>query len=452
MIASRWKLTLDPAGTPLVLVDHDQRIEAEMGFPWQQSGDARGRIGAPNAVRVGRGQASTEVAVTALQDHADDAAARGWIVALQPELATYSGRTAPLLLEIQGGSRYELPAVSLDTVESEVIPAPCARTATSYRLTGGGEWQSLPDPEAPDLDPLFVETVEDTAGRWMEVAFISPVLLTGSAAAGWTCTVDGVTIRTDLQQSTDLQTWTLGQFTGAAGYPVAVAGGWEYRARAVVPTRWNSVMTDLTATSDRAGKSITEIAVKGVPVSLPGYPYAMPAAAATLQAHLRAAGYTGATVTSVARPLTVSIRNYLSSGPFMMQSTVSGGAVTQVRAYIAGVWTPVSLPAYPYALPGSRATLQTHLRAAGYSGAVVQLLGDEWTIALPNVLASATNRSLIVTINPGDPFPAFDFAGNYVGDAPANMIVGTSGNVRTPAGAPLDEHPRQFARLKFTSP
>jgi hypothetical protein len=304
-----------------------------------------------------------------------------------------------------------------------------------------------PDYELPQLDYAMVD---DTAGSWFEVSFISPSLLTGSAATGWTWSNASHHLAVQLQQSTDLQTWSLGQFEDAAPSPAAVTGGWRYTARAKVPSRWNAVMTDLVATSDRAGKSITEIAVKGVRVFLPGYPYAIPAAAATLQAHLRVAGYTGATVTSVARPLTVSIRNYLSSGPFMMQSTVSGGAVTQVRAYIAGVWTPVSLPAYPYALPGSRATLQTHLRAAGYSGAVVELLGDEWTIELPNVLASATNRSLIVTINPGDPFPAFDFAGNYVGDAPANMIVGTSGNVRTPAGAWLDEHPRQFVRLRIT--
>jgi hypothetical protein len=81
---------------------------------------------------------------------------------------------------------------------------------------------------------------------------------------------------------------------------------------------------------------------------------------------------------------------------------------------------------------------------------VVSLIGDEWTVHLPDVLASATNRQIACDITPGDPFPTWDWSGIYVGETPATGVSGTSGNVRTPAGAPLLEYPRQFARLRIT--
>jgi hypothetical protein len=176
----------------------------------------------------------------------------------------------------------------------------------------------------------------------------------------------------------------------------------------------------------------------------------MPASAATLQTHLRAAGYTGATVTSTSAPLFVTIKNHIPGRTEPLQSTVSGGGVTQVRAFISGMWTPISLPSYPYALPAAKATLQTHLRAAGYTGAVVKLHGDEWTIHLPDVAAGSTNRNINADITPPDPFPDWDVFLVYQGEVTDNIVLGTSGNVRTPAGAPLLEYPRQFARLRIT--
>lgn len=299
------------------------------------------------------------------------------------------------------------------------------------------------------LPQLAHGMVNDSDGQWFEVSFISPSLLTGSAATGWTWSNASHHLALRLEQSADLQTWRMDQFVDAAGSPATVTGGYRYTARTVTPSRWNWVMTDLTLTSNRAGKSITGITVKNAAVSLPNYPYAMPAAAATLQADLRSAGYTGATVTSVSHDLNVIIKDHTVAGQILLQSTVSGGAVTQVRARSSGAWTPISLPSYPYALPSAKATLQTHLRAAGYSGAVVNLIGDAWTITLPDILASATNRQISAEIDPGDPYPAWDFAGIYQGLVPATGTQGTSGNVRTPAGAPLLEYARQFARLRI---
>jgi hypothetical protein len=324
------------------------------------------------------------------------------------------------------------------------------RGTSRKRLLIRGHLAVFRDPDY-SLPQLEFEMVQGTDAQWFEVAFISPSLLTGNATSGWIWSNAQHSLALRLEQSYDLQTWELDRFGDVAGSPVAVTGGWKYTARSTVPARWNSVMVDLTLTSNRSGKSITSIEVKGVPVSLPGYPYAMPAQTATLQTHLRAAGFAGATVSSVAAPLSVQIRNHLQSGTSSLKATVAGGAVTEVR-YPAGggVWNLISLPGYPYALPAAAPTLQTHLRAAGYTGAVVKLLGPEWTITIPNVLAGANNRSLTATITPGDPFPAWDNLGTYLGLVPDNMAQGSSGNVRTPAGAPLAEAGRQFARLRVT--
>lgn len=235
----------------------------------------------------------------------------------------------------------------------------------------------------------------------------------------------------------------------AAGSPFTVTGGYEYRARSVVPAYWNSVLVDLDLSSPRGGKDITAMQITGTPVSLPNFPYAMPADATTLEADLVAEGFTGATVTTTAAPWTVVIRNYTPGNAVAMPATHSGETVTAVAP--PGGGSAISLPGYPYALPGDAADLQADLVTAGYSGAVVQLRNDEWAIHVPDVAAGGQNRLIGVTVDPGDPFPVWDtLSGSYLGLAPDTEIAGTYSNVRTPGGDPLLERARQFARLRVT--
>lgn len=127
---------------------------------------------------------------------------------------------------------------------------------------------------------------------------------------------------------------------------------------------------------------------------------------------------------------------------------MSGTNVTDVKD--SGV--TVSLPGYPYSMPSQRATLQTDLRNAGKSGAVVRLFGDTWTLFLPDRSATRNVRDYAVTFTPGDPFPTWDMFGNYQGEitdtiVTDTIVTGTSGNVRTPGGSPLSEAVRAFARI-----
>jgi hypothetical protein len=286
--------------------------------------------------------------------------------------------------------------------------------------------------------------VTDDLGTWCEVGIRMPAVMPGNAADGWRLV--GELLR--LQSSTDLVNWESGGFANAAGSPVANGDGSKtYWSRAAVPLVWNVVTLDAHAVSDRAFKNITDIAIGAVTIALPGYPYAMPASAATLQADLIAAGYAGATVSSTPGTLRVEVRNYEYVSGMIDRSvllvTLSGADVTAVATPAAVL---ISLPGYPYAMPGQQAALQADLRAAGQSGAVVKLYGDEWRIDLPDrLIASSALRNLTLTIQPDDPYPDWDFYGTYLGLAPDATISGTYDNLRA-SGVSLSEADKQFFR------
>lgn len=291
-------------------------------------------------------------------------------------------------------------------------------------------------------------TVTDATAFWFEFGFRMDHLLSGNGAAGYTDA--GNYFRLEIEQSTDLVNWSAGKFVPAPVPVVANGDGtWTYWSRALVPLWWFNVLADLTLTSDGYGKSITQLSVGQVPVTLPGYPYAMPAQAASLQADLRANGYPGAVVSSVAAPLTVGIKNHTVDGTRIYRATLSGSTVTGVGdQFLASI----PLPGYPYAMPAQQATLQSDLRAAGHSGAVVKLYGDNWTIVLPDrFAASPPQRNSAAEIIPGDPYPAWNMFEEYIGLQPDTTVTGTSGNIRPGGGGGvIPEALKQFARLKIT--
>lgn len=288
-------------------------------------------------------------------------------------------------------------------------------------------------------------TVMDTDAYWFELEIILPGDFTGNPVDGWT----NGTISLGLFYSNNLTAWVSGGWIAAPGKTTETLGDgrkkWFARYEPT-PIWWNDVMIDLTLTSDRYGKAITAISVLGSAVSLPNFPYDMPAEAAQLQTDLRAAGFTGALVSSVSGSLVAKVKNHLPDGTRTLAVTMSGTNVTAV-AEIGG--STISLPSYPYSMPSQRATLQTDLRAAGKTGAVVKLHADAWTMELPDRIAVGNNRPFRLTFTPTDPYPGYDMFMNYIGEIPDNEVVGVSGNVRTPTGDPLSEAVKAFARVGF---
>jgi hypothetical protein len=316
------------------------------------------------------------------------------------------------------------------------------------RFIFGRGTQVFPNLPVPIYGATAVRMATDDDAVWFEFGFQIDAELDGNAAAGFTDA--GNYIRIEIEQSTDLVNWNMGKFVPAA-VPVTdnLDGTYTYWSRGVFPRLWKYVTIDLTATTTRYGKSITAVQLFGSTLALPNYPYAMPAAAATLQADLRALGYSGATVTSTSAPLTARAINHTVNGNQNLPVTMSGTSVSMVKNEYG---SNITLPGYPYAMPAQQATLQAALRTAGYTGAVVMLFADEWEVFIPDRDTILGERRFDLTITPGDPYPHWDFFGTYLGLAPATTIPGVSGNVRATTGlAPLEEAARQFARLKLTT-
>lgn len=309
-----------------------------------------------------------------------------------------------------------------------------------------GGRQIWPCRKAFHLGALDHRVVDDTVGKWFEVGFRSPEALAGNANDGWTDARGYVVMH--LQTSSDLVNWSPGLVEDVTGSPTVLPdGSFEYWARAIRPVYYYSVLVDLTLTTARAEKEITGLRAVDATVPLPGYPYAMPTDAARLQTDLRAAGFSGATVTTATLADRVEIVNHLVSSARQLGVTLTAGNVESVRNTALSGNPVIALPNYPYAMPNQRAALQTDLRSAGMSGAVVRLFGDSWTINLPSRPAAGVNRNVWVEFTPGDPFPTWDMFGNSTGESAGTIETGTYSNVRSTADAPLEEGGRQFFRL-----
>ncbi len=314
-----------------------------------------------------------------------------------------------------------------------------------------GEFIDVPFVYRKICDPVPTDTgrtVMDSMGMWYEFGFTAPEELVGNAATNWVDQAGEISWK--IQSSEDLTTWAEDEMIDATVTAIDnLDGTFTYWARRVVPLYWIAVMIDLTVGTDRYGKSITGITLFGDPVTTGmNYPYAMPADAADLQADLRAAGFTGATVTTSSGTLVARAKNHISTGTVGLVVTMSGANVTAVAPYSGGT---ISLPSYPYTMPGSRAALQTDLRGNGYTGAVVMLYQDPWEIVLPDLDATAQVRDITLAISPGDPFPDYNGFGAYQGENQAAAKVGVFSNVRDPEGSPLLEAGKCFFRVKRSS-
>jgi len=308
-------------------------------------------------------------------------------------------------------------------------------------------------------DPLpypqtLIRMVEDIEGNWMEVGFLSDTALYGNPADGW---VDvGNYAALWMQNSFDLVAWHDGNWIAAPSGGVVdnLDGTFWYWSRCTVPQYWKNLLIDNRLGSNRQGKSITNIKLAETTVTLPGYPYAMPAQAATLQADLIAAGYAGCTVQTSTADISVEITNYYYANSISNRDKLNPvvNAASQVTEVTTVDDVSIPLPSYPYQMPAAQATLQTDLRAAGYSGAVVKLYDDPWEIFIPDRNTTTQNsRAIQLTITPADPYPYWTMQGVYQGLDQDDTITGTHENIRSAGGQDLVEAAKQFGRLRLVA-
>lgn len=105
-IKSTWKVTYDPAGTPLVLLDHDDWTLDELAIPWRQEIDHHPLIGAAWGAFHPRGNVNREVQVSRVASYSDDASLREAILAMDASLAARAGEHKPLRIAVLGGDTY----------------------------------------------------------------------------------------------------------------------------------------------------------------------------------------------------------------------------------------------------------------------------------------------------------------------------------------------------------
>ncbi len=143
--------------------------------------------------------------------------------------------------------------------------------------------------------------VSDAGKKRFEFMFLSPEILTGNPASGWTDA--GHYCHLICEWSPDLVHWSLGKFSAAPTPIVSLPDGtYEYWLRAENPLD-AAVKTGVLACSntnnDSRNNGFTSVVIAGVVQSLPNYPYDMSVGgtAALLQADLIAAGWAGTIVT-----------------------------------------------------------------------------------------------------------------------------------------------------------
>lgn len=136
--SSNWKITLDPDGEALVLVDYGQRINGEFTFGWKQVVDEGRRQSAEAMQHFPRGNVSGPLSFGVFKDHADDATAREWMALLFIALSDFISASTTLKVEIQGGDIFTVSNVVLEEAPTQmVLTAAGARTLTTWKLRAG---------------------------------------------------------------------------------------------------------------------------------------------------------------------------------------------------------------------------------------------------------------------------------------------------------------------------
>lgn len=115
---SSVKVTYDPSGTPLVLLDAGQRTSRPFIPPWEQETQVESLLGADWAGTWGRGNVRRQIEVTAVVDYATAAAMVNAVLAA--DAARPVGQVKPLKVEVTGGHTYQ----AASSVIVRCVPTP----------------------------------------------------------------------------------------------------------------------------------------------------------------------------------------------------------------------------------------------------------------------------------------------------------------------------------------
>lgn len=144
-ISSNWKLTFDPAGVPLVLLDYGDWIEGELRFPLRRGLEVVNLADSANPFLRPTGNAVITIAFDRYRDETLDTTARRAV--MESLVAILPLARKPMFVEVSGIVdrywRFESCFIT-EHNPGRWLDAPVARRIQSYSLTCTGFTQVGP--------------------------------------------------------------------------------------------------------------------------------------------------------------------------------------------------------------------------------------------------------------------------------------------------------------------
>lgn len=135
-LTSNWKLTFDPAGTPLVLLAIGDEMAEEIRWPLKKGMDLVELVDSANPFMRPTGNNSFVIQLSIFQDEADDATARRKI--MESLIAVAALGKKPLKIEAAGVTDRYWQAAAACITEHEpslLMDFPGARATKAYTIT-----------------------------------------------------------------------------------------------------------------------------------------------------------------------------------------------------------------------------------------------------------------------------------------------------------------------------
>jgi len=308
MIASLYTVDFLSGGQTIRLLSPGDILLAEPEVKITQSADTFTPIGSAWGEPAATGGTVTTMTWSVIRQHVSHAAARAACMVSAGSLP--SGVSGSLKIVVTAGDSAVITGViCVACATSQRVPCIGGQTITVYTVQGGAlsyvSATPLEPAVMPDAGQLAIRVVEDDVGngpeKWIEVGYSCEDAygLTGDATTGWKSVGD--LVRISILRSENMLTWTVGEMTDAPGSPEPAETGWHtYWSRSIYPIDSSVKYGQITArnSGDARNNPILSLAINGVILDLPNYPYSMPSDAAQMQADIRAAGWAGASVSA----------------------------------------------------------------------------------------------------------------------------------------------------------
>lgn len=134
-LKSIWKITFDPAGTPLVLCDYGDYLVEALKTTGSNRVDTAEPLEGESIVNYPRAQVSREKTFSVFKDHASFVAAANYAEQIDSILPL--DKAATLKVEVQGGGTTHYANAAFVNWSTSIVKGSTFQTLTEFRLKCG---------------------------------------------------------------------------------------------------------------------------------------------------------------------------------------------------------------------------------------------------------------------------------------------------------------------------